>query len=58
MTVLVTGGAGYIGSHVVHGLLDQKQCVDVLDNLSTGFREAVAEQTTFVVGDAGDSALA
>src|SRR5579863_1723587 len=57
MTVLVTGGAGYIGSHVVYGLLDQKQRVVVLDNLATGFRDAVAEQATFVVGDTGDSAL-
>jgi UDP-glucose 4-epimerase len=57
MTVLVTGGAGYIGSHVVHGLLDQKQRVVVLDNLATGFRQAVAEQAIFVVGDTGESTL-
>jgi UDP-glucose 4-epimerase len=57
MTVLVTGGAGYIGSHVVHGLLDQKQRVIVLDNLSTGFRQAVADQATLVVGDTGDAEL-
>jgi UDP-glucose 4-epimerase len=57
MTILVTGGAGYIGSHVVHGLLDQKQRVIVLDNLSTGFREAVAEQATLVIGDVGDAEL-
>jgi UDP-glucose 4-epimerase len=44
MTVLVTGGAGHIGSHVVLGLLEPKQRVIVPDNLSTGFREAVAEQ--------------
>ncbi|HLI99286.1 MAG TPA: UDP-glucose 4-epimerase GalE [Bradyrhizobium sp.] len=57
MTVLITGGAGYIGSHVVHGLLDQKQHVIVLDNLATGFREAVPEQARLIVGDAGDAAL-
>ena len=36
MTVLVTGGAGYIGSHMVHALLDAGERVVVLDNLSTG----------------------
>ena len=57
MTVLVTGGAGYIGSHVVHGLFEQKQRVVVLDNLSSGFREAVPEQARLVVGDTGDASL-
>ena len=38
MTVLVTGGAGYIGSHMVHALVDAGESVVVLDNLSTGFR--------------------
>ena len=37
MTVLVTGGAGYIGSHTVHELVDAGERVVVLDNLSTGF---------------------
>jgi UDP-glucose 4-epimerase len=57
MTILVTGGAGYIGSHIVCGLLDQGQRVVVLDNLSTGFREAVAGNATLVVGDVGDTEL-
>src|SRR5579872_2005175 len=57
MTILVTGGAGYIGSHVVYGLIDQKQRVIVLDNLSTGFREAIPGEATLVVGDTGDAAL-
>jgi len=37
MTVLVTGGAGYIGSHMVHALAEAGQSVVVIDNLSTGF---------------------
>ncbi|MBB4368411.1 UDP-glucose 4-epimerase [Bradyrhizobium sp. cir1] len=57
MAILVTGGAGYVGSHVVQGLVDQKQSVIVLDNLSSGFRKAVAEQATFVFGDVGDGEL-
>jgi len=57
MTILVTGGAGYIGSHVVQGLVDRKQSVVVLDNLSTGFRDAVAAQAPLVVGDVGDEKL-
>ncbi len=41
MTILVTGGAGYIGSHVVKGLLDIGKDVIILDNLETGYKEAV-----------------
>ena len=44
MPVLVTGGAGYIGSHVVLALLESGGAVVVLDNLSTGFRRLVPEQ--------------
>ncbi|MEO7386423.1 MAG: UDP-glucose 4-epimerase GalE [Gammaproteobacteria bacterium] len=51
--VLVTGGAGYIGSHVVRQLGEAGEEVVVLDNLSTGFRSAVAS-ATLVVGDTGD----
>ncbi len=57
MTILVTGGAGYIGSHMVLKLQDQGQDVVVLDNLSTGFREAVKAPTKLVVGDIGDQDL-
>jgi UDP-glucose 4-epimerase len=54
MTVLVTGGAGYIGSHMVHALVDAGERVVVLDNLTTGFDWALAPAATLVVGDAGD----
>lgn len=57
MTVLVTGGAGYIGSHMVLELTDAGQNVVVLDNLSTGFREAVGAPAKLVVGDIGDQDL-
>ena len=57
MTVLVTGGAGYIGSHMVLELLDSGESVVVLDNLSTGFRWAVPTNATLVVGDVGDQDL-
>ena len=57
MAVLVTGGAGYIGSHMVLELLDADEKVVVLDNLSTGFRWAVPDGATLIVGDFGDMAL-
>jgi len=57
MTVLVTGGAGYIGSHMVLELLDAGEDVVVLDDLSTGFRWAVPERAPLIVGDFGDEAL-
>ena len=55
--VLVTGGAGYIGSHMALALLDRGERVVVLDNLSTGIRAQVGEAATFVEGHAGDAAL-
>ena len=55
--VLVTGGAGYIGSHAVLALLDAGWPVVVIDNLTTGFRWAVPEAVTFAEGDIGDQAL-
>jgi UDP-glucose 4-epimerase len=57
MAVLVTGGAGFIGSHMVLALLDAGERVVVLDNLSTGFRWAVPQAATLVVGDVGDQDL-
>lgn len=55
--ILVTGGAGYIGSHAVLALLDSGRKVVVLDNLVTGFRWAVPEAATFVQGDIADGPL-
>jgi UDP-glucose 4-epimerase len=57
MTILVTGGGGYIGSHMVHALVDAGEPVVVVDNLTTGFRSALPESATLVVGDVGDQAL-
>jgi UDP-glucose 4-epimerase len=57
MTVLVTGGAGYIGSHMVHELVDAGETVVALDNLATGFDWAVREGVPLIVGDTGDQPL-
>lgn len=57
MAVLVTGGAGYIGSHMVWELLDAGEEVVVLDRLSTGFDWAVAPEARLIVGDVSDKAL-
>jgi len=54
MTVLVTGGAGYIGSHMALRLGDAGEPTVVLDNLTTGFDWAVDHRATLVQGDAGD----
>ncbi len=54
MTVLVTGGAGYIGSHMALRLGDAGEETVVLDNLSTGFDWAIDHRATFVQGDASD----
>jgi UDP-glucose 4-epimerase len=55
--VLVTGGAGYIGSHAVLALLDAAWPVVVIDNLSTGFEWAIPPEAGFVKGDIGDQDL-
>jgi UDP-glucose 4-epimerase len=55
--ILVTGGAGYIGSHITLALLDRGDDVLVLDNLLTGNRWIVPEGATFVEGDCSDTAL-
>jgi UDP-glucose 4-epimerase len=57
MTVLVTGGAGYIGSHMLYALLSAGERVIALDNLSTGFDWAIAGSVPLIVGDVGDQTL-
>ena len=54
MTVLVTGGAGYIGGHMVLGLLDAGEESVVIDNMSNGFSWAIPRGVRCVVGDSGD----
>jgi UDP-glucose 4-epimerase len=57
MTILITGGAGYIGSHMVYALADAGEQVVALDNLSTGFDWAIAKGVPLIVGESGDQAL-
>ena len=57
MTILVTGGAGYIGSHMVLDLLETGEEIVVFDDLSTGFPWLVPQGVTFVEGDIGEKAL-
>lgn len=57
LNVLVTGGAGYIGSHAVLALIEAGHQPVVIDNLVTGFRWAVSDEAIFVVGDISDAEL-
>ena len=57
MRVLVTGGAGYVGSHVVDLLIQSGHAITVLDSLENGHREAVHPAAEFVHGNCGDPAL-
>jgi UDP-glucose 4-epimerase len=54
---MVTGGAGYIGSHMTYALLERGEEVVVLDNLTTGVRELVSPKAVFVEGDVADKTL-
>ena len=57
MSILVTGGCGYIGSHMVWTLFDAGKDVVVIDNLSTGFQWLVPDSVPVIEGDIGDSEL-
>jgi len=57
MRVLVTGGAGFIGSHIADALIEEGAIVSIVDDLSTGFRENVPESATFYESDICDPAL-
>jgi UDP-glucose 4-epimerase len=57
VNILVTGGAGYIGSHVVEELCEAGDAVVVFDNLYTGHRAAVHPKAEFVLGDLKDAAV-
>ena len=54
MAILVAGGAGYIGSHMVKNLVEHGEDVVVADNLSTGHRDAINPQAKFYEGDIRD----
>ena len=56
MHILVTGGAGFIGSHLVDALLEDGHDVTVFDNLSTGCRDQISAEARFVEGDIRDEA--
>lgn len=57
MSILVTGGAGYIGSHAVYGLIERGYDVVVIDNLTTGFEAALHKSARFYQGDIRDEAF-
>jgi UDP-glucose 4-epimerase len=57
LNVLVTGGAGYIGSTTAAHLLQQGRRVTIVDNLSRGHQQAVPERAQSIVGDIGDVAV-
>src|SRR5215468_1783859 len=57
MAILITGGAGYIGSQMAYDLTDAGESVVILDNLSSGHRWAVPERASLVIGETGDQAL-
>lgn len=57
MNILVVGGAGYIGSHMVKLLIEEKHDVTVIDNLSNGHRDAISKDAVFILGDINNRSL-
>jgi UDP-glucose 4-epimerase len=57
MSILITGGAGYIGSHVTRQLSEANEDVLILDNLSTGFSDSLLYNERLIIGDVGDEDL-
>lgn len=57
MKILVTGGAGYIGSHVTEQLIDRKYDVIILDNLTTGYKRLINQKANFIKGDINNKKL-
>ena len=52
--ILITGGAGYIGSHIVEKLVKKNSNIFILDNLSTGFKKLINKKATFIKGNIGN----
>ena len=57
MSILITGGAGYIGSHMAHHLIEAGEDIVVLDNLCTGVEKNLPKNIAFIRGDIADQAL-
>ena len=54
MNILITGGAGYIGSHITEQLINKKNNIIILDNLETGFKKLINKKAIFIKGDIKD----
>jgi UDP-glucose 4-epimerase len=57
MSILITGGAGYIGSHITEQLIDRKHDVIILDNLTTGYKKLINQKANFIKGDINNKKL-
>jgi UDP-glucose 4-epimerase len=57
MSILVTGGAGYIGSHIIEALIDRTYDVIILDNLTTGHKRLINQKANFIKGDINNKKL-
>ena len=57
MSILITGGAGYIGSHVAEKLIQQKYNVVIIDNLKTGYKKLISKKAIFIKSDINNKEL-